>query len=204
MAAAARAAPAATTSRTVDKVWEVLKAFASFGFCKAHAAAFALPTYQSAWLKAHHPAAFLAGVLTHDPGMYPSGSSSTTPASSASRCCRSTSTAPTATYRVERVEPSTSRRRRPRRRRATWPRDLDCRTGAATASGWRSRTSRASPTAEVARIVAGRPYGSLADFWHRAAVSRPVVERLVLAGAFDALYALAVGGHRPVRPARAG
>ena len=56
---------------TVDRVWQVLKAFASFGFCKAHAAAFALPTYQSAWLKAHHPAAFLAGVLTHDPGMYP-------------------------------------------------------------------------------------------------------------------------------------
>ena len=43
----------------------------SFGFCKAHAAAFALPTYHSAWLKTHHPAAFLAGVLTHDPGMYP-------------------------------------------------------------------------------------------------------------------------------------
>ncbi len=56
---------------TVNRIWEVLKAFASFGFCKAHAAAFALPTYQSAWLKAHHPAAFLAGVLTHDPGMYP-------------------------------------------------------------------------------------------------------------------------------------
>ena len=56
---------------TVEQVWEVLRAFASFGFCKAHAAAFALPTYQSAWLKAHHPAAFLAGVLTHDPGMYP-------------------------------------------------------------------------------------------------------------------------------------
>ena len=56
---------------TVDRVWEVLKAFASFGFCKAHAAAFALPTYQSAWLKAHWPAHFLAGVLTHDPGMYP-------------------------------------------------------------------------------------------------------------------------------------
>ena len=56
---------------TVERVWEVLKAFGSFGFCKAHAAAFALPTYQSAWLKAHYPAAFLAGVLTHDPGMYP-------------------------------------------------------------------------------------------------------------------------------------
>ena len=56
---------------TVERVWDVLRAFASFGFCKAHAAAFALPTYQSAWLKAHHPAAFYAGVLTHDPGMYP-------------------------------------------------------------------------------------------------------------------------------------
>src|SRR5207342_1199283 len=55
----------------VWRCWAVLEAFASFGFCKAHAAAFALPTFQSAWLKAHHPAAFLAGVLTHDPGMYP-------------------------------------------------------------------------------------------------------------------------------------
>ncbi len=55
----------------VERIWEVLAAFASFGFCKAHAAAFALPTYQSAWLKTHWPAHFLAGVLTHDPGMYP-------------------------------------------------------------------------------------------------------------------------------------
>ncbi|MFT3861708.1 DNA polymerase III subunit alpha [Micropruina sp.] len=55
----------------VDRVWFVLESFASFGFCKAHAAAFALPTYQSAWLKRHYPAHFLAGVLTHDPGMYP-------------------------------------------------------------------------------------------------------------------------------------
>ncbi|MDQ1680121.1 MAG: error-prone polymerase, partial [Frankiaceae bacterium] len=55
----------------IARAWEVLEGFAAFGFCKAHAAAFALPTYQSAWLKAHHPAAFLAGVLTHDPGMYP-------------------------------------------------------------------------------------------------------------------------------------
>ena len=55
----------------VEQIWQVLHAFASFGFCKAHAAAFALPTYQSAWLKAHWPAHFLSGVLTHDPGMYP-------------------------------------------------------------------------------------------------------------------------------------
>ena len=47
------------------------KAFGCFGFCKAHGAAFAVPTYQSAWLKTHHPEAFLAGIWEHDPGMYP-------------------------------------------------------------------------------------------------------------------------------------
>ena len=56
---------------TVERVWEVVAAFGGFGFCKAHAAAFAIPVYQSAWLKRHYPAAFYAGVLTHDPGMYP-------------------------------------------------------------------------------------------------------------------------------------
>ena len=56
---------------TVARVWEVVAAFGGFGFCKAHAAAFAIPVYQSAWLKQHYPAAFYAGVLTHDPGMYP-------------------------------------------------------------------------------------------------------------------------------------
>ena len=53
------------------KTWAAVAEFASFGFCKAHAAAFAVPTYQSAWLKTHYPAHFLSGILTHDPGMYP-------------------------------------------------------------------------------------------------------------------------------------
>ena len=66
-----RALAAGYPVEVAEQVWTVLAAFGSFGFCKAHAAAFALPTYQSAWLKTHHPAAFLAGVLTHDPGMYP-------------------------------------------------------------------------------------------------------------------------------------
>ncbi len=54
-----------------ERTWEAVTQFASFGFCKAHAAAFAVPTYRSAWLKTHYPAHFLAGILTHDPGMYP-------------------------------------------------------------------------------------------------------------------------------------
>jgi error-prone DNA polymerase len=55
----------------VERVWSIIQGFGSFGFCKAHGAAFALPTYQSAWLKTHFPTEFLAGLLTHDPGMYP-------------------------------------------------------------------------------------------------------------------------------------
>ena len=39
-------------------------------------------------------------------------------------------------------------------------------------------------------MVAARPYHSLTDFWHRARVSRPVVERLVLAGGFDGVYGI--------------
>ena len=61
--------------------------------------------------------------------------------------------------------------------------------------------------AEVERIVAARPFHSLTDFWHRARVSRPVVERLVLAGGFDALYGIdarrdGVRRRRPGDPAR--
>src|SRR5688572_21999178 len=65
--ASARGFPREVAERT----WADVAEFASFGFCKAHAAAFAVPTYQSAWLKTHYPAHFLAGILTHDPGMYP-------------------------------------------------------------------------------------------------------------------------------------
>ncbi len=46
-----------------------------------------------------------------------------------------------------------------------------------------------------------RPYHSLTDFWHRAQVSRPIAERLVLAGGFDSLYGLGspLGGLAGVR-----
>ncbi|MGH8901469.1 MAG: DNA polymerase III subunit alpha [Egibacteraceae bacterium] len=54
-----------------ERAWSGLAEFASFGFCKAHAAAFAVLTYRSAWLKAHYLPEFVAGLLTHDPGMYP-------------------------------------------------------------------------------------------------------------------------------------
>ena len=66
-----RAGERGVDADAAERTWDAVAQFASFGFCKAHAAAFAVPTYRSAWLKAHYPAHFLAGILTHDPGMYP-------------------------------------------------------------------------------------------------------------------------------------
>jgi error-prone DNA polymerase len=182
----------------VQQTWEVLEAFASFGFCKAHAAAFALPTYQSAWLKAHHPAAFLAGVLTHDPGMYPKRLILDDARQFGVSVLGLDVNASGPSYTVERVgfldEPPPAILGAPPRSRAA-----DLRLPDGRGYGIRVALSdvKGINEAEIARIVAGRPYASLSDFWHRAAVSRPVVERLVVAGAFDALYGL--GSTIPVR-----
>ncbi len=182
----------------VEQVWEVLKAFASFGFCKAHAAAFALPTYQSAWLKAHHPAAFLAGVLTHDPGMYPKRLILDDARQFGIAVLSLDVNRSDAEYRVEKVgrfdEPPPavldqvpgSSTDPPRRA----PADLRLPDGRGTGIRIGLADVKGINDAEVSRIVAGRPYASLSDFWHRAQVSRPVAERLVVAGAFDSLYGL--------------
>ena len=49
-------------------VFDLMEKFAGYGFNKSHSAAYALIAYQTAWLKAHYPAAFMAAVLTADMG----------------------------------------------------------------------------------------------------------------------------------------
>jgi DNA polymerase-3 subunit alpha len=43
-----------------------MEKFAGYGFNKSHAAAYALVAYQTAWLKCHHPAAFMAATLSSE------------------------------------------------------------------------------------------------------------------------------------------
>ena len=50
------------------KIWEWVKPFARYGFNKGHSASYARITYQTAWLKAHYPNAFMAALLTSDFG----------------------------------------------------------------------------------------------------------------------------------------
>ncbi|MEU4080973.1 DNA polymerase III subunit alpha [Streptomyces venezuelae] len=151
----------------VARTWEIVAAFGSYGFCKAHAVAFAVPTYQSAWLKAHHPAAFYAGLLTHDPGMYPKR------LLLADARRRGVPVLPldvnrsAVAHRIELVSESKVR----------W----GLRLGLTDVHG--------ISEAESARIEAGQPYASLLDFWERARPRTPVAERLAQVGALDAFGA---------------
>ncbi|MCA1219254.1 DNA polymerase III subunit alpha [Streptomyces sp. 8L] len=154
----------------VARAWEIVEAFGSYGFCKAHAVAFAVPTYQSAWLKAHHPAAFYAGLLTHDPGMYPKR------LLLADARRRGVPVLPldvnrsAVTHRIELVSekgPEVGR--------------------------WGLRLALSDvhgiSEAESERIEAGQPYTSLLDFWQRARPGRLVADRLAQVGALDAFGA---------------
>ena len=51
---------------TAVHIFDLMEKFAGYGFNKSHSAAYALLSYQTAWLKAHYPAAFMAAVLSSD------------------------------------------------------------------------------------------------------------------------------------------
>jgi DNA polymerase-3 subunit alpha len=55
-----------TPERQAAELFDLMEKFASYGFNKSHAAAYALVAYQTAYLKAHHPAAFLAATMSAD------------------------------------------------------------------------------------------------------------------------------------------
>jgi len=51
---------------TAAHIFDLMEKFAGYGFNKSHSAAYALVSYQTLWLKAHYPAAFMAAVLSAD------------------------------------------------------------------------------------------------------------------------------------------
>ncbi|MEV6173597.1 DNA polymerase III subunit alpha [Streptomyces sp. NPDC051954] len=153
-------------AETIQRTWEIIEAFGSYGFCKAHAVAFAVPTYQSAWLKAHHPAAFYAGLLTHDPGMYPKRLLLADARRRGVPILPLDVNGSGIAHRIELVSES-----------GVW--------------GLRLALSdvHGISEAEAARIADGQPYASLLDFWERARPSRPLAQRLAQVGALDAFGA---------------
>ncbi|MGW3150272.1 DNA polymerase III subunit alpha [Streptomyces sp. NPDC001177] len=154
-------------AETIQRTWEIIEAFGSYGFCKAHAVAFAVPTYQSAWLKAHHPAAFYAGLLTHDPGMYPKRLLLADARRRGVPILPLDVNRSAVAHRIELVSESP----------VVW----GLRLALCDVHG--------ISEAEAARIADGQPYASLLDFWERARPSRPLAGRLAQVGALDAFGA---------------
>ncbi|MET8438803.1 DNA polymerase III subunit alpha [Streptomyces sp900116325] len=149
-------------AKVLDEVWEIVASFGAYGFCRAHAVAFAVPALQSAWLKAHHPAALYAGLLEHDPGMWPLR----VIVADARR-----HNVPVLPVDVNKSAPSHQVEQ--------------------TDTGFGVRLSLSSVKGisedQVARIAAGQPYNSLQDFWQRAHPALPIAERLIQIGALDRL-----------------
>jgi error-prone DNA polymerase len=150
------------TTTVVDEVWGIVKEFGAYGFCRAHAVAFAVPAVQSAWLKAHHPAALYAGLLEHDPGMWPRR----VIVADARR-----HGVPILPVDVNASQPNYSVEQ--------------------TDTGWGVRLSlsavKGSSEDEVQRLAAGQPYAGLQDLWRRARPSLPLAQRLISIGALGEL-----------------
>lgn len=117
---------------------------------------------QSAWLKAHHPAALYAGILEHDPGMWDARVLVADARRHGVPVLPVDVNASDTAYRV--VE---------------------------TGQGWGVRLSMSGVKGigedEATRLAGSRPYSSLQDLWQRARPALPTVQRLIRIGALDPL-----------------
>jgi error-prone DNA polymerase len=146
---------------TAELVFSKLSGFASFGFPKSHAAAFALLAYQSAWLRHHYPEEFLCSLLNAQPmGFYP-------PASLVRDAQRRD---------VEVAPPDVNRS------------EAKCRlqNGAVRVGlGYVKGLGEAPAVALVEERETNGPFGSVADLARRAPLDRAGLEALVASGACD-------------------
>ncbi len=166
----AAAARNGVSGESASEVWEHMARFAAYSFCRAHAAGYGVLAFQSAFLKAHCPAAFYFSLMNNHAGMYP-----------------------------KRVHLEEARRmgvrilppcaNRSMRGFAIEPNPSDP-PGAAFAKGpLRVGLSRVKGLREsvLSGIIVERkrkPFESLADFMSRVPISAPEAEALILAGSF--------------------
>jgi error-prone DNA polymerase len=185
-----------------DAIYAKIQAFANFGFAESHSLSFALLVYASSWIKLHYPAAFLAGLLRAQPmGFYspatltadarrhgvevrrPDIQRSGVEATLEGLGSRAPTGMESCTDRVQppvgdfdRNAPDVSAEHR--------------RDGAfAVRLGLAAVTRIGAKVAEriVAERDAGGPFRSMEDLVRRTGLTRPQLESLATAGAFDSL-----------------
>jgi len=196
-------------AQTADGIFDHLLGFASYGFCKSHAAAFARLTWVTAWLKCHHPLAYACALLNAQPmGFYTVEAVIEDAKRHGMAVLAIDVNASGVRWAVEEVATPKALTPRPppephrTKGAAGTPSDSlgegedhewgGSRRGAQELSaGLRVPLSRlrAMPDAVAIRIVQARddggPFTSLWDFVQRIRPPRDVVERLVMAGACD-------------------
>ena len=55
---------------SIERVWAMMRSFEGYSFCKPHSASYARVSFQAAYLKVHHPAEFMAAVISNGGGFY--------------------------------------------------------------------------------------------------------------------------------------
>ncbi len=149
-----------------EQIWMMLKGFAGYSFSKAHAAAFAVIVYWSAWLRVHYAVEYFCGLLRNAPlGTYPAHVLEAEARRCGIRFLPFDIQRSPALPAVVRVSGG-----------------LAIRHGLGYVKGIGGEVAEAI----VAERVNG-PFESLADFVERMRLDRRVVENLVLSGAFDEL-----------------
>jgi error-prone DNA polymerase len=145
---------------TALRIFNTLKGFAEYGFCKSHAAGFALLAYQSAWLKYYYPSEFYAALLNNQPmGFY-------TPEVIVGDAKR---------HNVE-VLPVDVNRSRGR---------CTIENGKLRLGFRYVKEMGDAAIAEIEKARAEAPFISLTDLYRRTSLTREAIENLILAGAMD-------------------
>ena len=152
-----------------EKIWNMILSFAGYSFCKPHSASYAMVSFQSAYLKAHHPAEFMAAVLSNGGGYY-------TAAAYASEAKR---------MGLRVLPPSVNESRY---RYSGRPGEV--RVGLMAVAGLRRETAENI----VRERASGGPYPSAEDLASRAALVEGDAEALAESGALDCLALAGPGG----------
>lgn len=165
------------------EIFSYIRAYAGYGFCEAHAAAFADTAYKTAYLKAHYPAEFYASLLSNQPmGFWPPNTIIWEAKRSGIPILPPDVNRSEAKFTVEEVD-APSRNGGPGKRKAI-------RVGLIQIRGIGESSLKALREAQKAG-----PFASLEDFClrvnpphdRRARVDRDLIRNMILCGAFDSL-----------------
>jgi error-prone DNA polymerase len=147
---------------TARQVWQMIQGFAGYSFSKAHAAAFAVIVYWSAWLRVRFPVEYFCGLLRNAPlGTYPANVLESEARRNGIRFLLFDINRSQAKPTVE---------------------NNTIRHGLGYVKGIGDERAEA-----IVQVRGNRPFRSLADFVQRTGLERRPIEALILAGAFDSL-----------------